>query len=350
MAEVLITGGAGFIGSHTCLVLLQAGHRLVVLDSFATSNPASLGRVLELAGGDAAERLSVIEGDLRQPSSLDRAFAAMAGRCDAVIHFAGLKAVAQSVQQPLLYWDVNVGGSTQLLRAMARHSCHTLVFSSSATVYGFPETLPIQEAAPVLPINPYGHTKAAVERMLADLAASETHWRIASLRYFNPVGAHPSGRIGENPLGPPDNLFPYVSQVAVGRMPRLQIYGDDWPTADGTGIRDYIHVMDLAEGHRAALEVLWNENPQLLTLNLGSGIGHSVLEVVRAFEAASGRKVPYDVVPRRAGDAAMSVADPSEAARRLGWRTRRDLEAMCRDGWAWQRTHPDGFGPRSPTP
>jgi UDP-glucose 4-epimerase len=350
MAEVLITGGAGFIGSHTCLVLLQAGHRLVVLDSFATSNPASLRRVLELAGGDASERLTVIEGDLRQPSSLDRAFAAMAGRCDAVIHFAGLKAVAQSVHQPLLYWDVNVGGSTQLLGAMARNGCHTLVFSSSATVYGFPETIPIQETAPVLPINPYGHTKAAVERMLADLATSETHWRIARLRYFNPVGAHPSGQIGENPLGPPDNLFPYVSQVAVGRIPRLQIYGDDWPTADGTGIRDYIHVMDLAEGHLAALEVLWNEKPQLLTLNLGSGIGHSVLEVVRAFETASGRTVPYEVVPRRAGDAARSVADPCEAERRLGWRTRRGLETMCRDGWAWQSTHPNGFSPQVSDP
>jgi UDP-glucose 4-epimerase len=350
MAEVLITGGAGFIGSHTCLMLLQAGHRLVVLDSFATSNPASLGRVLELAGGDASERLTVIEGDLRQPASLERAFSAMAGRGDAVIHFAGLKAVAQSVQQPLLYWDVNVGGSTQLLRAMARHNCHTLVFSSSATVYGFPETIPIQETAPVLPINPYGHTKAAVERMLADLVTSESHWRIARLRYFNPVGAHPSGQIGENPLGPPDNLFPYVSQVAGGRIPRLQIYGDDWPTADGTGIRDYIHVMDLAEGHLAALEVLWNEQPQLLTLNLGSGIGHSVLEVVRAFEAVSGREVPYGVVPRRAGDAARSVADPSEAERRLGWRTRRDLDTMCRDGWAWQSSHPDGFSPQASNP
>jgi UDP-glucose 4-epimerase len=267
-----------------------------------------------------------------------------------VIHFAGLKAVAQSVHQPLLYWDVNVGGSTQLLSAMARHGCHTLVFSSSATVYGFPETIPIQETAPVLPINPYGHTKAAVEQMLADLATSETHWRIARLRYFNPVGAHPSGRIGENPLGPPDNLFPYVSQVAVGRIPRLQIYGDDWPTADGTGIRDYIHVMDLAEGHLAALEVLWNEQPQLLTLNLGSGIGHSVLEVVRAFEAVSGREVPYGVVPRRAGDAARSVADPSEAERRLGWRTRRDLDTMCRDGWAWQSSHPDGFSHQASNP
>jgi UDP-glucose 4-epimerase len=350
MAEVLITGGAGFIGSHTCLVLLQAGHRLVVLDSFATSNPASLRRVVELAGGDASERLTVIQGDLRQPSSLDRAFLAMAGSCDAVIHFAGLKAVAQSVEHPLLYWDVNVGGTTQLLGAMARNGCHTLVFSSSATVYGFPEIIPIRETAPVLPINPYGHTKATVERMLADLATSEPHWRIARLRYFNPVGAHPSGQIGENPLGPPDNLFPYVSQVAVGRLPRLQIYGDDWPTADGTGIRDYIHVMDLAEGHLAALEMLWKEEPQLLTLNLGSGIGHSVLEVVRAFEAASGRMVPYDVVPRRAGDAARSVADPCEAERRLGWRTRRDLEAMCRDGWAWQSTHPHGFSPQDSNP
>ena len=343
MAEVLITGGAGFIGSHTCLVLLQAGHRLVVLDSFVTSNPASLRRVLELSGGDASERLTVIEGDLRQQSSLDRAFSAIAGRCDAVIHFAGLKAVAQSVHQPLLYWDVNVGGSTQLLSAMARHGCHTLVFSSSATVYGFPETIPIQETAPVLPINPYGHTKAAVEQMLADLATSETHWRIARLRYFNPVGAHPSGQIGENPLGPPDNLFPYVSQVAVGRRDKLLIYGSDWPTMDGTGIRDYIHVMDLAEGHRDALEALWNAPPQLLTLNLGSGRGHSVLEVVRAFESASGRPVPYELVGRRAGDAAQSVADPSEAMRQLGWRAQRDLATMCRDGWAWQQRNPLGY-------
>jgi UDP-glucose 4-epimerase len=361
MARVLITGGAGFIGSHTACVLLEAGHELVVLDSFANSSPEALRRVLDLVGGDADRRLRLVVGDIRSPRALEDAFAPGSsgdrpgGGIDAVIHFAGLKAVAQSVHQPLLYWDVNVGGSRSLLAAMAAHGCHTLVFSSSATVYGFPEQVPIPETAAIRPINPYGHTKAAVEQMLADLAASAgvgagadasgpaVPWRIAALRYFNPVGAHPSGRIGENPLGPPDNLFPFVSQVAIGRRDRLLIFGSDWPSVDGTGIRDYIHVMDLAEGHRAALETLWREPPQLLTLNLGSGRGHSVLEVVRAFEAASGRRVPYELVGRRAGDAAQSVADPSAAERLLGWRARRDLEAICRDGWAWQSANPSGY-------
>ena len=362
MARVLITGGAGFIGTHTACVLLEAGHELVVFDNFANSSPEALRRVVELVGGDAGRRLQVVEGDIRSPQSLAEAFTSppssgqASGGIDAVIHFAGLKAVAQSVHQPLLYWDVNVGGSRALLAAMAAHGCHTLVFSSSATVYGFPERVPIPETAAIRPINPYGHSKAAVERMLADLAASAglgegaegsgpaLPWRIAALRYFNPVGAHPSGRIGENPLGPPDNLFPYVSQVAVGRREQLRIFGGDWPSGDGTGIRDYIHVMDLAEGHQAALEALWREPPQLLTLNLGSGRGHTVLEVVRAFEAASGRPVPFELVGRRAGDAAQSVADPSEAERRLGWRPRRDLDAMCRDGWAWQSANPHGYG------
>ena len=355
MAKVLIAGGAGFIGSHTCLVLLEAGHQLVVFDNFSTGSSESLRRVQELTGTAGSDRLRVVEGDIRHPEDLSKAFATGRGRFDAVIHFAGLKAVAQSVHEPLLYWDVNVGGSQHLLAAMAEHGCRTLVFSSSATVYGLPERIPIPETAAVLPINPYGHTKAAVERMLADLAASESSpppaseaarsggWRIARLRYFNPVGAHPSGRIGEDPQGPPDNLFPYVSQVALGRRPRLQVFGGDWPTPDGTGIRDYIHVMDLAEGHLATLEALWNEPPQLLTLNLGSGRGYSVLEVVRAFERASGRVVAFDLVARREGDAAHSVADSSEALRRLGWRVRRDLGQMCADGWRWQQHHPQGY-------
>lgn len=345
-SNLLITGGAGFIGSHTCLVLLEAGHRLVVLDNFANSSLESLRRMQELVGTGAAERLRVLEGDIRQPRDLERAFAGeVAGEpIDAVIHFAGLKAVGESVAHPLTYWDVNVGGSRQLLSAMQEHGCRTLVFSSSATVYGIPETVPIPEGAPLMPINPYGHSKLAVERMLEDLAASEPGWRIARLRYFNPVGAHPSGRLGEDPLGIPSNLFPLVSQVAVGRRPQLQVYGDDWPTPDGSGVRDYIHVMDLAEGHRAALETLLTEEPQLLTLNLGSGQGHSVLEVIRAFESASGRSVPYCVVGRREGDAPSSVADPSQAARRLGWRTRRTLEQMCLDGWAWQSANPLGYG------
>ena len=345
MAQLLITGGAGFIGSHTCLVLLEAGHRLVVLDNFSNSSPESLRRVLELAGlppGDP--RLQTISGDIRSNDDLERAFQAAAQPIEAVVHFAGLKAVGESVQDPLRYWDVNVAGSRCLLAAMQRHGCRTLVFSSSATLYGLPEQVPIAETAPVQPINPYGHTKAAVEQLLADLAASERGWHIARLSYFNPVGAHPSGRIGEDPLGPPNNLFPFISQVAVGRRPTLQVFGNDWPTTDGSGVRDYIHVMDLAEGHRAALDTLLREPPQLLTLNLGSGQGHSVLELVKAFEATSGRPVPYQVVARRPGDAPCTVADPKLAHQRLGWRTNRTLADICRDGWAWQQANPKGYG------
>ena len=346
MAQLLITGGAGFIGSHSCLVLLEAGHNLVVLDNFDNSSPESLKRMLELAGPSAAGRLQLVEGDIRSAADLERAFeAAPAGQpITAVVHFAGLKAVGESVREPLRYWDVNLCGSRQLLEAMQAHGCSSLVFSSSCTVYGLPEQTPISESAAIQPINPYGHSKAAVEQLLADLAASEAGWRIARLRYFNPVGAHPSGRIGEDPRGIPNNLFPFVSQVAVGRRDCLQVFGGDWPTPDGSGIRDYIHVMDLAEGHRAALDVLLAEPPQLLSLNLGSGQGHSVLEVVRAFELASGRSVPYTVVERRDGDAASTVADPRLAATRLGWRTRRSLEEMCRDGWAWQQANPEGYG------
>ena len=342
MPALLITGGAGFIGSHTCLVLLEAGHRLVVLDDFSNSSPEALRRVEELAGSSAAERLAVIEADLRNPEALKRAFSEH-GPIEAVVHFAGLKAVGESVADPLRYWDVNVGGSRQLLAAMRAAGCRTIVFSSSATLYGLPETVPIAETAPLAPVNPYGHTKAAVERMLADLAASESGWRIASLRYFNPVGAHPSGRIGEDPDGIPNNLFPFLTQVAVGRRPRLQVFGHDWPTPDGTGVRDYIHVMDLAEGHRAALDGLLAEPPQLLRLNLGSGRGHSVLEVVRAFERACGHPIAHELVERRPGDVAITVADPSLAAERLGWRTRRGLEEICRDGWAWQQANPSGY-------
>jgi len=352
---LLIAGGAGFIGSHTCLVLLEAGYRLIVLDNFSNSSPESLRRVQELAGDDAARRLVVVEGDIRLAEDLNRAFQAAAepagpemvpatGTVEAVFHFAGLKAVGESIADPLAYWDGNVAGSVQLLAAMRAHGCRTIVFSSSATVYGIPEQVPIPETAPVRPINPYGQTKAAVEQLLADLAASEPGWRIARLRYFNPVGAHPSGRMGEDPHGTPSNLFPFVSQVAVGRREQLQVYGGDWPTPDGSGVRDYIHVMDLAEGHLAALETLLNEEPQLLTANLGSGQGHSVLEVVAAFAQASGKPVPYELVNRRAGDAACSLADPTFAASRLGWSTQRSLDEMCRDGWAWQQANPNGYG------
>jgi UDP-glucose 4-epimerase len=351
---LLITGGAGFIGSHTCLVLLEAGYGLIVLDNFSNSSPESLRRVQELAGAEAGNRLEVVEGDIRSAEDLNRAFqagVALAGRqgqatpqVEAVIHFAGLKAVGESISNPLAYWDGNVAGSLQLLAAMRAHGCRTIVFSSSATVYGIPDQVPIPETAPLRPINPYGQTKAAVEQLLADVAASEPGWRIGRLRYFNPVGAHPSGRIGEDPHGVPNNLFPFVSQVAVGRRECLQVYGGDWPTADGSGVRDYIHVMDLAEGHRAALDCLLAEEPQVLTVNLGSGQGHSVLEVVGAFAEVSGQPIPYEVVQRREGDAACSLADPALATARLGWSTTRSLADMCRDGWAWQQANPNGYG------
>ncbi len=350
MSQLLITGGSGFIGSHTCLVLLNAGHDLLVLDNFSNSSPIAIHKVAELAELDANaanERLRVQQGDIRNKDCLETLFrdAAAQGRpIDAVIHFAGLKAVGESVREPLHYWDVNVCGSTSLLHTMNAHGCHTLVFSSSATLYGLPDLVPIPESAKVQPINPYGHSKAAVERLLTDLFASAPNtWRIASLRYFNPVGAHQSGRIGEDPLGIPNNLFPFVSQVAIGKRKRLQVFGNDWPTPDGTGIRDYIHVMDLAEGHRAALDCLLAESPQQLTVNLGSGQGASVLDVVKAFEAASGRSVPYEIVARRPGDAAITVADPSTAAKRFDWRTKHSLTEICRDGWAWQSANPEGY-------
>ena len=343
MAQLLITGGAGFIGSHTCLVLLEAGHDLVVLDDFSNSSPESLKRVRQLANLEGSSpRLQVVEGDIRIKSDLRKGFRAGKG-IEAVIHFAGLKAVGESVREPLRYWDVNVAGSQSLLSVMREENCRTLAFSSSATLYGLPERVPVTEDDPVQPINPYGFTKAAVEQMLEDLSSSEPGWRIGRLRYFNPVGAHPSGRIGEDPNGIPNNLFPFVSQVAVGRRQELQVFGNDWPTPDGTGVRDYIHVMDLAEGHLAAIQHLMEQGPQLLTVNLGSGQGHSVLEVVQAFEKASGSSVAYQLVERRPGDAATTVADPSLANHVLGWQTKRSLEEICRDGWSWQSQNPEGY-------
>ena len=351
MAKLLITGGAGFIGSHTCVVLLEAGHDLVVLDDFSNSSRRALERVLALVGITSSEsnakRIVTVPGSINSSLVLEKVFqeAQEAGQpIEGVIHFAGLKAVGESMADPLRYWHVNVGGSISLINVMAAFSCHTLVFSSSATLYGYPDQVPIPETAPIQPINPYGHSKATVERLLNDLAASAPdQWRIACLRYFNPVGAHPSGRIGEDPLGIPNNLFPLVTQVAVGRRKEVQVFGDDWPTPDGTGVRDYIHVMDLAEGHKAALDCLLTEAPQLLTLNLGSGRGTSVLEVVNAFGHACGQPIPHTIVDRRPGDAAITVADPSEAMRRLGWRTQRSLEDICRDGWAWQQANPMGY-------
>ncbi len=359
LATILITGGAGFIGSHACHVLLQAGHRVIVIDNFNNSRSDAIARVAEInhlqilppipgqpwrAWADNRE-LILVEGDIRSADDLDRAFGVASAGCngkggpgvDAVIHFAGLKAVGESIREPLDYWDVNVAGSRTLLECMRRHHCRTLVFSSTAALYGTPDRLPISETAEIRPINPYGHTKAAVEQMLADMAASESGWRIARLRYFNPVGAHPSGMIGEDPNGVPSNLFPLISQAAAGVLSRVKVFGSDWPTPDGTGIRDYIHVMDLAEGHKEALDTLMAEGDQILTLNLGSGQGYSVLEMINAFESINGCKVPFEFVDKRPGDVARSIADPSEASRRLGWQAQRTLADICRDGWAWQQ-------------
>lgn len=343
--KVLLTGGAGYIGSHTALALLEAGHKLVILDNFSNSSPESLKRVVDLAGSNAGDRLSIIKGDIRDTKDIERAFSALApgDKIEAVIHFAGLKSVSDSAKYPLSYWDVNLGGTLTLVETMQAQRCRTLVFSSSATIYGMPEQLPIPETAKVLPINPYGHSKAAAEQLLANLAESEEGWRIASLRYFNPVGAHPSGRIGEDPSGRPSNLLPFMSQVAIGRQKILQVFGDDWPTPDGSGIRDYIHVMDLAEGHLAALATLVAESPQLLTVNLGSGQGYSVLEVKSAFEKAIGSTIPCEIVKRREGDAPCSVADPSLAQKRLRWKTKRNLDDICQDMWSWQTKNPFGY-------
>jgi UDP-glucose 4-epimerase len=339
--RVLITGGAGFIGSHTCLVLLEQDHELVVLDSFDNSSPEALRRVQELAD---STQLTLVEGDVRDPSAVDQAFST-AGSVDGVIHFAGLKAVGESVANPLLYWDVNVNGSRVLAAAMERHGCRTLVFSSTSTAYGEPETFPLRENMRTAPVHPYAQTKVAVEQMLAALCRSGS-WQVACLRYFNPVGAHPSGRIGEDPLGIPNNLFPFITQVAAGRRERLRVFGQDYPTPDGTGIRDYLHVMDLAEAHGMALDHLFKRQAsEPLTLNIGTGRGLSVLDVVHGFEQATGLTIPYEVVERRPGDVPRLEACPQTAQAVLGWSARRSLEEMCRDGWAWQQANPTGYRP-----
>ena len=326
---ILVTGGTGFIGSHTCVALAQAGHDFLILDNLSNSRADVLDRLAPLCG----RRPAFVHGDVRDAVLLERVFAEHS--ISAVIHFAALKAVGESVAMPLAYYDNNVGGTLKLLDAMRHAGVRTMVFSSSATVYGDPATVPIREDFPLTATNPYGWTKLMMERMLADLASAEPDWRIARLRYFNPVGAHESGRIGEDPSGKPNNLMPYVAQVASGQRAELQVFGGDWPTPDGTGVRDYIHVMDLAEGHVAALGHL-ERQPGLLTVNLGTGCGVSVLDLVRAFEQASGRAVPYRIVGRRAGDVAACWADPALAERSLGWRTKRDLAQMCADAWRWQ--------------
>jgi UDP-glucose 4-epimerase len=317
---------------------LEAGWRVVVLDNLANSSVVAVDRVRALAGADA--RLVFVEGDIRIPADLDRAFTE-AGDASAVIHFAGLKAVGESVAEPLRYYDNNVGGTVALLDAMVRHGVRDLVFSSSATVYGQPEHLPITEDSPLGATNPYGRTKVVIEEMLRDLSTTGG-WRIALLRYFNPVGAHPSGRIGEDPVGIPNNLMPYIMQVAVGRREHLTVHGDDYPTPDGTAVRDYLHVVDLAEGHVAALEHI-ERIEGAVAINLGTGVGSSVLDVVHAASDAIGRELPYVVGPRRPGDAVAVWADPGLAASMLGWRATRTLTEMCADHWRWQSTNPDGY-------
>jgi len=333
---ILVTGGAGYIGSHACVELLEAGYRVVVIDNLSNSKEAALDRVRDITG----KPLDFIRCDLLDRAGLDAVFAQHA--IDAVIHFAGLKAVGESVQQPLRYYRNNVCGTAGLLEAMVAAKVKDIVFSSSCTVHGAPATLPIREDAPLQAVNPYGQTKLTIEYMLKDLAASDPAWNISILRYFNPVGAHPSGEIGEDPLGIPNNLMPFITQVVVGELEELSVWGDDYDTPDGTCIRDYIHVVDLAKGHLCALEKL-RENPGVIIHNLGTGRGHSVLEVIHAFEQAIGRPVRHRIAGRRAGDAPAVYADPSKAAAELGWSAELGIETMCRDAFNWQQKNPAGY-------
>lgn len=327
--DILVTGGAGFIGSHACVVLMQAGHRVTVLDNFYNSDRAVLAQIGKIVG----RQPELVDADVRDEAAVRDVFGRFS--FDAVMHFAGLKAVGESVTQPLRYWDWNVGGTISLLTAMVAAGVKTLVFSSSATVYGDPVSVPIREDAPVDATNPYGRNKLVIEQMLSDLAASDPAWKIALLRYFNPVGAHESGLIGEAPQGVPNNLMPYVTQVAVGIRPELSVFGNDYPTPDGTGVRDYIHVVDLAEGHLAALDAL-QTCCGVMTVNLGTGQGVSVLEMIDALEQASGRRVPYRIAPRRPGDVAACYADVRYAEEVLGWKAKRGIQEMCADAWRWE--------------
>jgi UDP-glucose 4-epimerase len=326
--KVLVTGGAGYIGSHTVVELLAAGFDVTILDNLSNSKASVIDRIEAIAG----RRPDFVQGDIRDRATL---LDTLPG-CGAVIHFAGLKAVGESVEKPIEYYDNNVSGSVTLFEAMRDTGVKTLVFSSSATVYGDPASVPIREDFPLSATNPYGRSKLMIEDVLRDVAKADGSWRIALLRYFNPVGAHASGTLGEDPNGIPNNLMPYVSLVAVGKLQQLSVFGDDYPTPDGTGVRDYIHVVDLALGHLAALGTL-SKGPGLLTVNLGTGRGYSVLEMVRAFEAASARPVPYRIAPRRPGDIAKCYADPGLAERLLGWRARHGIDAMCADTWRWQQ-------------
>jgi UDP-glucose 4-epimerase len=335
--NILVTGGAGYIGSHTCVELLNAGFDVTVFDNFCNSHPEALARVERITG----KKLTLVRGDVRDREALVAAL--RDSGATAVIHFAGLKAVGESVEKPLFYYDNNVVGTLRLLEAMGECGVKTLVFSSSATVYGDPQRLPLTEDHPLSATNPYGRSKLIIEEILRDLYRSDSSWRLGLLRYFNPVGAHVSGLIGEDPQGIPNNLLPFVAQVAIGRREFLNVWGDDYPTPDGTGVRDYIHVVDLARGHIKALERLQAQAPECLTVNLGTGTGYSVLEMVRAFEQASGKPVPYRVGPRRSGDIASCYAEPKLALDLLGWQAELGLDTMCADAWRWQSGNPEGY-------
>lgn len=328
--RMLLTGGAGYIGSHTAAALLQAGHEVVVYDNLSNSHPEVIQRLQQISGKSVVS----VWGDVRHTELLAEVLQQQ--HIEAVIHFAGLKAVGESVAQPLDYYANNVQGSISLLQAMRQCNVRLLVFSSSATVYGDPQYLPIDELHPLAPMNPYGRTKLHIENILADLTGATSDWRICSLRYFNPVGAHPTGMLGESPCGVPNNLMPYVSQVAVGLRPYLQVFGSDWPTDDGTGVRDYIHVMDLARGHVAAVNFLYH-NMGWYVFNLGTGVGTSVLQMLQAFAAASGKHIPYRLVARRPGDVAVCYAAVDKALQDLGWRAEESLQSMCESAWRWQR-------------
>jgi UDP-glucose 4-epimerase len=339
MATVLVTGGAGYIGTHILTVLAAAGHRCVVVDNYSNSSPRAIERARALV---PAGSVDVYEVDIRDAAGLRRVLARH--EVDSVIHMAGLKAVGESVEQPERYHENNVGGTRVLIEALRESRARDFVFSSSATVYGTPAGVPIAESAPTAPQSPYGENKLEIEEMLAALAGEDRTWRIANLRYFNPVGAHQSGTIGEDPAGIPNNLMPFICQVAAGRLESLNVFGDDYPTPDGTGVRDYIHVLDLAEGHVAALDALRSAQPgTVMTVNLGTGRGYSVLDLVGAFERVNGLKIPYRIVGRRPGDIATCYADPSLAKKALGWSARRGIEDMCRDAWRWQEKNPQGY-------
>ncbi len=342
MACILLTGATGYIGSHTWLALQEQGHDVIGIDNHVNSSPAVLARLARIGGCEPL----FVQGDVRDAQALDACFEigrARFGGISAVVHFAALKAVGESVQKPLAYFDNNLGGLVSVCQAMERHGVWQMVFSSSATVYGQPEVLPITEAAPLRATSPYGQTKLMGEEILRELERCNAAWRVAYLRYFNPVGAHASGLIGEDPSGIPNNLMPYVAQVAVGKREHLNVFGQDYETPDGTGVRDYIHVCDLADGHVAALKYL-SEQQCSLTVNLGTGQGYSVLDLVKAYGQAAEREIPVVFAPRRAGDVAACYADPAHALCTMGWQARRGLDEMCVDSWRWQSTNPDGFG------